>query len=99
MKTYPEAKKTLQASTGRGIHFYFKWGKGIRNNVASRLGEGIDVRGEGGLVVAPPSIHPNGSSYKWLNKKRKVRSLPSSLKTLLVNSSTNTDSAIVKLAP
>jgi putative DNA primase/helicase len=84
-KTYPEAKSTLQVVTGRGKHFYFRWADGIRNNVASRLGEGIDVRGEGGFVVAPPSIHETGKKYQWLNKK-KICPLPGELKAILMNS-------------
>jgi len=48
---------------GGGRHFYFA-AHGIRNS-AGVLGDGLDIRGEGGYVVCPPSIHENGTSYKW----------------------------------
>lgn len=39
-----------------GIHLYFRWRRGEtpRNSVNAEIG--VDVRGEGGLVVAPPSV-------------------------------------------
>jgi hypothetical protein len=37
----------------------------IRNNAATALGPGLDIRGEGGQCVAPPTIHPNGRPYEW----------------------------------
>ena len=56
---------TLEAVTGsRGRHFYFKHpGVPVTNSVG--LLPGIDVRGDGGLVVAPPSIHVSGQQYFW----------------------------------
>jgi hypothetical protein len=50
--------------TGTGEHLYYKWTEGILNS-ASQLGEKVDVRGEGGYVVAPPSVHPNGRRYRF----------------------------------
>lgn len=59
--------KTVEARTGGGgRHVYF-------NNVsdagssAGRLGKGLDIRGHGGYVVAPPSVHKSGKSYEWIN--------------------------------
>ena len=56
---------TVTAITGRGgSHLYFRYeGSDIKNRAG--LLEGVDVRGEGGYVVAPPSIHPNGTEYAW----------------------------------
>ncbi len=57
---------TLQVITGsEGMHFYFAWpGLQIANKVS--LLPGVDIRGGGGLVVAPPSIHISGRRYEWL---------------------------------
>ena len=50
--------------TGRGgYHLYFKSDTEIKNRAG--IIDGIDVRGEGGYVVAPPSIHSNGRRYEW----------------------------------
>ena len=59
---------TVQVATpGGGLHLYWKWTDGpeIRNSV-SRIAPHIDVRGTGGYVTAPPSIHPNGGRYRWI---------------------------------
>lgn len=58
--------ETLESKTGNGgRHLFFKWpaAREIRNK--QDLRPGIDVRGEGGYIVAPPSIHPNGQAYEW----------------------------------
>lgn len=68
-KRYEPLPDTLTTITGSGgLHFYYKWptdGTVIRNNASTRLGPGLDVRGDGGFVVAPPSVHPNGKQYEW----------------------------------
>jgi hypothetical protein len=52
------------ASGGGGRHLYFAYpGRPVANRVAIR--PGIDVRGDGGCVVAPPSVHPSGRRYAW----------------------------------
>lgn len=51
--------------TGRGgWHYYFKSNEEIKNRI--NMLPGIDVRGDGGYVVAPPSVHRNGNKYDWL---------------------------------
>lgn len=47
---------------GGGIHLYFSSADVVRNS-ANRLGPKLDVRGEGGYVVAPPSLHESGARY------------------------------------
>jgi hypothetical protein len=58
---------TREAITGRdgGRHAYFKLGKHEVRNSAGKLGAGIDIRGTGGYVLLPPSIHPSGRPYSW----------------------------------
>ncbi len=51
---------------GGGRHLYFRYhGAAKLRNSASQLGLGLDVRAEHGVVVAPPSLHPNGAQYEW----------------------------------
>lgn len=52
-------------STPRGFHFYFKYQDGITNTV-NIGGKKVDIRGEGGYVVAPNSVLENGKQYKWM---------------------------------
>lgn len=57
---------TVTSRTGSGgYHLLFAPTPRVRNSVR-RLGPGLDTRAAGGLIVAPPSIHPNGARYRWL---------------------------------
>lgn len=56
---------TVESRTGGGgRHLYFEHpGYPVRNRTG--IGQGIDLRGDGGYVVAPPSLHPSGERYAW----------------------------------
>lgn len=59
--------RTVRTGTG-GMHCYFAHpgsGTRIANRASSVLGQGIDIRGDGGYVIAPPSLHASGRSYGW----------------------------------
>ncbi|HHY67327.1 MAG TPA: hypothetical protein GX517_09060, partial [Alicyclobacillus sp.] len=50
--------------TRRGWHLYFAHpGKAVPNKV--NVLSGMDLRGDGGYAVAPPSVHPSGVPYRW----------------------------------
>jgi hypothetical protein len=66
----PPLPPTLTALTGRGMHLYFRAGEHRVGNSVGRLGAGLDVRGRGGYVVAPPSLHADGHRYRWIARHR-----------------------------
>ena len=50
---------------GGGAHLFFQHpGVPIKNST-SALGPGLDVRGDGGYIIAPPSRHVSGGVYEW----------------------------------
>lgn len=51
---------------GDGFHHVFAHPGVEVRNTAGKLGPGIDTRGDGGYIVAPPSLHPSGNVYEWL---------------------------------
>lgn len=50
---------------GGGFHFWFRMPSADVRNSAGSVGPGIDVRGNGGYVIAPPSLHKSGALYRW----------------------------------
>jgi hypothetical protein len=67
---------TWTVQTGKGRHYYFRYQSGSRNFQKRDDLPGIDLRSEGGYVVAPPSIHPNGHAYAWLVNTGELAELP-----------------------
>ncbi|HEV7299021.1 MAG TPA: bifunctional DNA primase/polymerase [Tepidisphaeraceae bacterium] len=49
---------------GLGRHLLFNYIPGFRNS-NNAIAPGIDARGEGGYIVAPPSRHMSGNHYEW----------------------------------
>jgi RecA/RadA recombinase len=60
-----------RVKTGHGRHVYLAPSEGVRNRTAvlsvevDGVKSQLDIRADGGYVLAPPSIHPNGSRYTW----------------------------------
>jgi hypothetical protein len=59
----------MACSPSGSLHRYFRHpGSNIKiKSTASVIGAGIDVRGDGGMVIAPPSVNLDGRAYRWIN--------------------------------
>jgi hypothetical protein len=70
-RTNGQLPPTWRVKTGGGgLHIYFKSQPNVEiKNSAGQLGAGLDVRGHGGYVVAPPSTHISGGKYEWADGK------------------------------
>jgi hypothetical protein len=60
----PLTWRTLTGGGGEHVYFAAPPGGLIPSSV-EKLAPGLDVRGAGGYVVAPPSVHISGRSYAW----------------------------------
>lgn len=71
-------------SPNGGLHIYFKYVAGTRNRGA--LGAGVDIRSEGGYVLAAGSTMSNGRQYSWVGDTREIADTPAWLLDLLLQS-------------
>jgi hypothetical protein len=88
-----EDDSTYTVRSGRGWHLYFKHpGFPVKNSVGE-LAPGIDIRGDGGIVVGPGSPHRSGATYtveldvppapapKWLLEWLRARPAPEEIQS------------------
>jgi Bifunctional DNA primase/polymerase, N-terminal len=73
-RQYGRLPVTRTAQTGGGgLHFWYAYPQGGDRTInnATNLGgfPGIDLRGIGGYIVAPPSRHESGRCYIWLREE------------------------------
>src|SRR3974390_3349009 len=61
----PPTREVLTGGGGR--HLWFKYTGPIPSTADTRIGAGVHTRGDGGYVIAPPSVHANGALYAWKN--------------------------------
>ena len=65
IKKYGSLPKTVTVQTAKGEHRYYKAGGQAISNSAGKIGAGLDIRGDGGYVVGPGSVHPSGKLYRF----------------------------------
>ena len=55
---------TWLVETGKGYHIYLR----VDSDKPAKTGrlQKVDIKGEGGYVVAPPSLHPSGKQYTFV---------------------------------
>jgi hypothetical protein len=69
--------RTLTARTPRGgMHYYFEWTGVDIHCRESKIGPGLDVRGNGGYVAVPPSVRSDGAAYHWLDIQQRPVGAP-----------------------
>lgn len=63
----PDDEQTITNLTGSGgTHLLYRLEEGEKyGNAKGDLPTGIDIRGWGGYIVLPPSVHPSGNLYQW----------------------------------
>ena len=67
---------TLEVQTpSGGRHLYFKNVSGLKNS-AGKVGAGLDIRANGGYIIAPGSINSEGKAYRWVNNRLKPAIAP-----------------------
>jgi putative DNA primase/helicase len=77
-KEFQPLSPTLISYTGSGgRHLYFKHPEIIKiKGSDSKIGEGLDVKGENSYIIAPPSRHINGLEYRWFGVNTPVEKAP-----------------------
>jgi putative DNA primase/helicase len=61
----PLPETALSETGGGGYHIAFSHPGGHVKTTANSLGPGLDIRADGGYIVAPPSLHASGKRYAW----------------------------------
>ena len=79
---------TFTVTTGKGRHVYFRQPPGgpLGNSIGALAGRGMDVRGSGGFVVGPGSVHYTGARYSTVNAAVPVAPAPGWLAGALLTS-------------
>lgn len=64
-RTHGSLAATLRAKTGGGgQHIYFQLPEHVVVK-SGKLAAGLDIKADGGYVIALPSTHPSGGTYAW----------------------------------
>ena len=73
---YGALPRTAIVKTARGWHCYFAMPSSCPP-ISCSAGDALDVRGDGGYCVAPPSRHASGHVYQWYEEANTLAEAPS----------------------
>ena len=73
------------AKTPRGWHLYFIYPAGSKITTGAGIMPGVDFRGEGGYIIAPPSVNGDGKAYAWEDGLSLQDTAPAPLPPAVVN--------------
>lgn len=59
----PISARVISGSENPGVHLYYRFEEDLTNATNGDIG--VDIRGNGGFAVVPPSVHPSGRRYIW----------------------------------
>jgi len=87
---YGKLTPTVETNTGGGgRHAIYRMPDCDIRNSASKVGDRLDIRGTGGFIVVPPSVHPSGRRYEWsVDGTNACADAPAWLVTLATNGGT-----------
>jgi len=88
--SYSEFETLSQVTGGNGWHYFFEYPESLEavKNSAGKIGKGLDIRADGGYVVAPPSTHLSGNPYQW-EAEKPLSSIPDWLLFLIIEDHSN----------
>ena len=67
LKKFPT--QMISKTGSGGYHLFYQYPQGV-SKVSNRVGifDGADIRADGGFIVLPPTVHPNGNKYEWVKQ-------------------------------
>ena len=85
LKNNPDLENVYTVETNKGVHLYFKYINSLKNGANINDIKGVDIRNDGGCVIAPPTKYKllNGKSAKYKYVGGEILDIPSYLLNLL----------------
>ncbi len=81
---YIPMPETRRVKTGNGYHLYFAMPEGLTLPSCDLPGSTLEIKCETGYLLLPPSIHPDGPVYAWMNPDTPLAPVPDALIALLL---------------
>jgi hypothetical protein len=75
-RRYGELPETPTVRTGGGGHHYYFAALPGSHVKSRKVADGLDLKADGGYILAPPSVHPSGGVYAWSRDFQRTKLVP-----------------------